>query len=368
MDKIKVLVVDDSPFVQRTLKRMLESDPEIEVIDTASDGVEALEKIEVKKPDVITLDVEMPRMDGLSALEKIMEMKNPIPVIMVSSLTTEGAETTLKALEIGAIDFIPKPSSMFSLSLEKIRDDLIQKIKAASKVDVKIIKIKRLIEATRKKFVKISKKAREEKSKYDVVLIGISTGGPPALQKLLPELPSDLPVGIVIAQHMPPGFTKSLADRLNRMSQINVKEAEDGDQIKKGTVLIGKAGFHVKFRKRFGRYVVRISEEPKDALYHPSVDIMFKSALETFEPGRVLAIIMTGMGNDGSKYLKEMKEKGFKIIAESKETCAIYGMPKAAVETGCVDRIVPLYDMAKVIVEEVTGVSPEVVESRGVAP
>ena len=362
MAKIKVMVVDDSPFMQRVLKKLLESDPDIEVIETASDGIDMLEKLKKVRPDVITLDVEMPKMDGLKALEKIMEMKDPIPVIMVSSLTTEGAETTLKALELGAIDFIPKPSSMFSLSMEKIKDDLIRKVKTAAKVDVKLIKIKRLVEATRKRVIKPKK---TEEKRYDVVLIGISTGGPPALQRLLPELPKDLPTGIVIAQHMPPGFTKSLAERLNRMSSIEVKEADDGDPIKPGTVLIGKAGYHVKFRKRFGKHVVRITEEPKDALYHPSVDVMFESALETFDYGKVLAIIMTGMGSDGSKPLKKMKEKGFKIIAESKETCAIFGMPRAAIETGCVDRIVPLYDMAKVIVEEVTGAAPEIEERKG---
>ncbi len=360
MKKIKVLVVDDSPLVRKRIKSFLESDPEIEVVDVAKDGVEALEKINMVKPDVVTLDIEMPRMDGIETLKRIMSRKDPIPCIMVSSLTKEGTKISLKALDLGAFDVITKPSAGLLFDAEKIAKQLVEKVKEAKKVDPRKLSIERRlsdlirdIKGDVKEEYKLKENFSREKSRYKVVLIGISTGGPPALQKLLPSFPENFPIPIIVAQHMPEGFTAALAERLDKYCRLKVKEAENGDPLISGIIIIGKAGYHLKFRKRFGREEILLDKEPKEALYHPSVDVMFQSASEVFKDGKVLAVIMTGMGSDGARSLPLLKRNGAKIFSESKETCAIFGMPKAAIETGCVDKVLPLHKMAEAIMKEV---------------
>ncbi len=353
-NKIKVLMVDDSAVVRLILRKLLESSNEIEVIGHAKNGKEALELIPKLKPDVITLDIEMPVMDGLTTLKEIMKMPNPVPVIMVSSLTKDGAEVTLEALNNGAVDFVTKPSKTISSELEKIKFDLIEKIKAASVT--KLSKPSRLTVSkpkVEKKPIIQAPVTLPEKTKFKAVLIGISTGGPPALQVILPKFPKNFPIPIVVAQHMPPGFTKPMADRLNKLCPLEVDEAKDGDILKKGKIFIGKAGCHIKIKKRGSIYYLNITDEPKDALYHPQVDIMFETAAEVFG-GDVIAVIMTGMGSDGTEGLKKLKAKNAYVIGQDKETSVIYGMPRSAFEAGVVDIVVPLEKIPEKIIQKLS--------------
>lgn len=339
--QIKVIVVDDSAFMRKSLSLMLESDPQIKVVATARDGFEAIEKIKMFKPDIVTLDVEMPRMDGLTALKIIMK-ECPVPVLMVSSLTIEGAEATLEALKLGAVDFIPKQLSYVSLDIVKIKDELIQKVKsiATSKY------IRRKIYGSQTEIPK-EIKFKQIAKRFELVAIGVSTGGPLALQEVLSKIPRDFPAGIVIAQHMPPNFTRLLAERLNSVSKIEVREAQTGDKVKPGLALIAQGGRNLIFENVFGEKIVKIVDKP-NTLYKPSVDVMMESAAEVFG-NRVLAVIMTGMGKDGLEGLKKVKEKGGYIIAQNEETCVVYGMPKAVVDIGLADSILPLEKIGEAI-------------------
>ncbi|MFN3134307.1 MAG: chemotaxis response regulator protein-glutamate methylesterase [Candidatus Kryptonium sp.] len=341
--EIKVLVVDDSAFMRKSIAMMLESDPQIKVVATARDGLEAIEKIKTFKPDIVTLDVEMPRMDGLTVLKIIMK-ECPVPVLMVSSLTTEGAEATLEALKLGAVDFIPKQLSYVSLDIIKIKDELIQKVKSIVNSKYVRRKIYRYeVESTR------DVKFKHVKRNFEVVAIGISTGGPVALQEVLSRIPENFPTGIVIAQHMPPNFTRLLAERLNSISKIEVREAQTGDKVQPRLALIAQGGKNLIFEKVFGEKIVKIVDEP-DTLYKPSVDVMMESASEVFGD-KVLGVIMTGMGKDGLEGLKKVKEKGGYIIAQNEETCVVYGMPKAIVDAGLADSILPLEKIGEAIAE-----------------
>lgn len=349
---VKVLIVDDSAFMRNALTSMLSSDKEIEVVGTAKDGLEALEKIISLKPDIVTMDVEMPRMDGLTALKIIME-KNPLPVIMVSSMTTEGAKTTLEALDIGAVDFIPKNLSELSVNIIKIRDVLIEKVKNISKRGfikrrLRIEKEHRPVEIVKNIHTNITGSRR-----VGIISIGTSTGGPKALQEVIPKLPKELPVPVVIAQHMPPAFTKPFAERLNQLSEIKVKEAEEGEPLTPGVVLIapGRGNMRV-VRKRGIETVVSITENKEEFQYRPSVDALMLSVAECF-PGRALGVIMTGMGNDGLKGLIAIKKTGGRVFAQNEETCIVYGMPKAVVDAGIADKVLPLEEMAGEIINSV---------------
>ncbi|CUU10450.1 two-component system, chemotaxis family, response regulator CheB [Candidatus Kryptobacter tengchongensis] len=339
--QIKVIVIDDSAFMRKSLSLMLESDPQIKVVATARDGFEAIEKIKMFKPDIVTLDVEMPRMDGLTALKIIMK-ECPVPVLMVSSLTIEGAEATLEALKLGAVDFIPKQLSYVSLDIVKIKDELIQKVKsiATSKY------IRRKIYGSQTEIPK-EIKFKQIAKRFELVAIGVSTGGPLALQEVLSKIPRDFPAGIVIAQHMPPNFTRLLAEILNSVSKIEVREAQTGDKVKPGLALIAQGGRNLIFENVFGEKIVKIVDKP-NTLYKPSVDVMMESAAEVFG-NRVLAVIMTGMGKDGLEGLKKVKEKGGYIIAQNEETCVVYGMPKAVVDIGLADSILPLEKIGEAI-------------------
>jgi two-component system, chemotaxis family, protein-glutamate methylesterase/glutaminase len=343
---IRVLVVDDSAFMRKAISMLLEEDREIEVVGTARDGLEAIEKRKELNPDVMTLDVEMPRMDGITALKQIMK-EDPLPVLMLSSLTVEGAHATVDALAAGAVDFIPKQLSYVSMDISKIKQDLITKIKAIAHRKTKFTSqpISNKIHLSRRSTALGRSNAR-------IVLIGISTGGPFSLQKVIPSLSEEFPLPIAIVQHMPPLFTKSLAERLDSISRVEVCEAEDGMELMGGKVFIAPGGLHLKFRREGTKVLLVTTKAPLETLHHPSVDVMFSSAYDIFGD-RILAAIMTGMGKDGLEGAKLIKSAGGKILAQSEDTCVVYGMPKAIVDANLADAIIPLEDMASAITSTV---------------
>ncbi len=351
-NKIKVLIVDDSAFMRKSLTIMLQSDPAIEVIATAIDGLDGLNKVKNLKPDIVTMDIEMPKMDGLTALRHIMK-QSPTPVIMVSSLTTEGAEETLKALDLGAVDFIPKASSFVSIAISAIKDDLIRKVKAFAKNKKNVISRLNLfseknINTKIVKPITSNKIKTVPKANYKAVVMGISTGGPISLQKVVPVLSQNLNVPTFIVQHMPPKFTASLAQRLNNMSNLEVKEAENNEIVKKGVVYIAPGGLHMTLKNNGTNIVIATSELPKNMLNRPSVDVLFES-VEKIYGKNVLCVIMTGMGKDGLEGVKKLKEKGAYCIAQDEPSCVVYGMPKAIVENGLADTIAPLEEIPNLI-------------------
>ena len=350
MQKIKAVIVDDSAFMRKSLSIILGSDPSIDIVATGRDGIEAISLVKQYKPDILTLDIEMPKMDGLTALKRIMT-ENPTSVIMVSSLTTEGAEATLKALELGAVDFIPKEMSYVSVNIINIKDDLIRKVKT-------IVREK----ALRNRLAKIQKFGGSESSApikstslvlprigYKSIALGISTGGPLSLQKVIPRLNGNIKIPIFIVQHMPPKFTQSLAERLNAMSSLKVKEAEHGEIVSGGTVYIAPGGFHMKVKKNLkGEIYIDISDQPADTLHKPSVDVMIKSVFDIYGKN-TLGVIMTGMGRDGLEGIKDIKSAGGYCLAQNEDTCVVYGMPKAIVDAGLADVIAPLEKIPDII-------------------
>ncbi|SMF42038.1 protein-glutamate methylesterase/protein-glutamine glutaminase [Desulfovibrio gilichinskyi] len=342
---INVVVIDDSAFMRKAISTMLEKDPGIKVVATARDGEEGLAVIRKFNPDVITLDIEMPKMDGLTALRHIM-MEMPKPVIMVSSLTTEGAESTLKALDLGAVDFIPKQLSKVSLDIVKIETDLISKVKSVAMRRMRPVPRLRSAAVAAKR--PVTPRVNIGRPKRDVVMIGVSTGGPPAVQKILSSLPKDFPAGIVIAQHMPKAFTGPFANRLNSISQLTVKEAETGDRLVPGSVFVAPGGSHLVIDQRFSRIELTVTAEPKEALYKPSANVLATSVANAVGR-RALGVILTGMGNDGRDGIRDLKSKGGRAIAQSDSSCVVYGMPKAIVDDGLADEIVDIDDMAEAI-------------------
>lgn len=337
--KVKVLIVDDSAVVRKILSTGLSKDRDIEVVGTAADPFIARDKIINLKPDVITLDVEMPRMDGISFLQRLMAYY-PLPVIMVSSLTQAGCETTLKALEVGALDFVAKPSLDVSHTLNEIVIELAEKIKASAGVKVK-----------KKEYFKntLSKNttARHTEtchalinSTHKIIAIGASTGGTEALKEVLMQMPPNAP-GILIVQHMPQLFTKSFADRLNSLCSIEVREAKDGDSIIPGLALIAPGNYHMELRRNGARYYVTTHQEPQVRRHRPSVEVLFESVAK-YAGSNAVGVIMTGMGDDGAKGLLKMKEAGAKTIAQDEDSCVVFGMPKEAIKLGAVDMVVPL--------------------------
>jgi two-component system chemotaxis response regulator CheB len=323
VQKIKVLVVDDSAFVRRAIIRMFEGSAAIQIIDVASDGEMALDLIKKLHPDVVTLDVKMPIMDGLKALERIM-IECPIPVVMLSSLTERGGENTLRALELGAVDFIDKSSAGGPMDISAIAQELTAKIHIAAQVDVQKLQSRAGMAA---KITLFPPKSIKKQLGTEVVLIGTSTGGPPALQAILSEIPEEFPCPILIVQHMPVGFTASLAERLNRVCPISVKEAVDGEAIVPGQAYIAPAGKHLKIKRSGGSLYVWLDLFPENALHRPSVDALFESAAEVCEH-RCLAFVLTGMGRDGAVGAQALKRAGARVVAESEETSRVFGMPK----------------------------------------
>ncbi len=345
---IKVLIVDDSAFMRNTLSNMISSDSEIQVIGIARDGIEAVEKVASLKPDIVTLDVEMPRMNGIEALKQIMD-KNPVPVLMVSSLTTEGARVTLDALDMGAVDFIPKNLSTLSSNIIKIKETLIDKIKKIGK--------KGLVKGLRKPpaipLTMPEQSAYTSHRRVSIIAMGSSTGGPKALQNILTLIPKDFPVPIVIAQHMPPVFTGPFAERLNQLCAIEVKEAENGEPIRKGIAYIAPGRGHMSVhRKKLTETLISVSDDRAEYIYRPSIDVLMLSVVENFS-GHVLGVILTGLGNDGAKGMKEIKNKGGRTIAESEKSCVVYGMPRVVAEAGLADKVVPLDEIAGEIINSV---------------
>jgi two-component system chemotaxis response regulator CheB len=343
MKKIRVLVVDDSAVVRKVFSEELSHEKDIEVIGTAPDPYVARDRIVALRPDVITLDVEMPRMDGITFLRKLMKYF-PLPVIIVSSLTTEGSTLAMEALEFGAVDVIPKPGEAYSVGDMSVQ--LAEKIRAASRVDM-VYRAKLLGESRQGKPQK--KSLALTKTTNKIVAIGASTGGTEALKAVLQELPHDMP-GIVIVQHMPANFTKSFADRLDQICRIQVKEAEDGDSILPGTALLAPGNFHMVVRRSGARYYVNIKTGPLVCHQRPAVDVLFHSVAE-YVGANAVGVILTGMGKDGAKGMVEMKDAGAVNVAQDEKSCVVFGMPREAIATGAVDKIAPLGEVAKTIME-----------------
>jgi two-component system chemotaxis response regulator CheB len=344
--KISVLVVDDSAFIRRSLRRMLSSDPMIQVVGDSEDGLQAVEAVHRLKPDVVTLDVKMPVMDGLAALERIMR-ERPTPVIMISSLTGEGGDVTIRALAAGAVDFIDKSSCHTMLDIIDIADTLVQKIKVVAGVDVsKIIAAPAVRRPVREPKVSPAPPAAAGRPvPGHLVLIGSSTGGPMALEQVLTRIPGGYPGAILVVQHMPVGFTRSLAERLNTLCRVPVKEAEEDDVILPGRAYIAPAGYHMTIAGKADRYQVILSKEPSGTVHRPSVDVLFEGAATAW-PGGILALVMTGMGNDGLEGARVVRQRGGTVIAQDEATCVVYGMPRAVVEAGLADSSVPLHGLA----------------------
>lgn len=347
--KIKVLVVDDSAFMRKMISNILESHPKIIVVGTARNGLDALKKVDQLDPDVITLDIEMPEMDGLVALNKIMESK-PRPVIMLSSLSKLGADKTFESMELGAVDFITKPSGSISLNIKEIETEIISKVLEATKAKVDLF----TDSTSRSTYLKTSdRRIAPNLSKKNQVVIGIgtSTGGPRALQQVITRLPENIPAPIVIVQHMPPGFTNSLAKRLDQLSHVNVREVKDGEQLENGVAYIAPGGYQFRVIETPTGLKAKITKEGNRSGHQPSVDVLFESLAQLVNYN-LIGAIMTGMGADGADGIVEMKKKKEKtvIIAEAEETCVVYGMPKSAVKTGVVDFIVELPNIADTII------------------
>jgi two-component system chemotaxis response regulator CheB len=340
-EKIRVLIVDDSALMRRILQNILVQDPDIEVIGIAKDGIEALKRAKDLNPDVITLDVEMPLMDGISCLENLLK-QGSYGIIMVSSITKERANATIRALELGAFDFVTKADNIFDMSSVEKHKEIIEKVKLAYRSLKKTnifnkVKRKQSIES-------VESPVLSSDLKY-IVALGISTGGPRALSEILTEFPADLPAAIVIVQHMPPGFTASLAARLNETCRLNVKEAEDMEELKAGYAYIAPGDYHLTFTNEGDRILIKLTKTPPVGGLRPNVDIMMASLSETnFK--NIIGVIMTGMGSDGTKGLTELKEKNNAyVIAQDEDTSIVFGMPRAAIEKGVVDKTVPLHDI-----------------------
>lgn len=350
-DKIKVLIVDDSAVVRQTLTDILQGDPEIEVMGVAADPYFAATKIAHEIPDVITLDIEMPRMDGLTFLRKIMT-QHPIPVVIISSLTEQGTETGIRALEYGAVEIITKPKMGTKEFIEESKMRLRDAIKAAAQAK---LKRKKPISVTAPLDVKpkLSADAVLAKSPADqsmikttekVISVGASTGGTEALREFLEAMPADSP-GIVIVQHMPEKFTRSFADRLNQICKISVKEAENNDTVIRGRALIAPGNYHMLLKRSGARYYVEINDGPLVNRHRPAVDVLFRSTAR-YAGKNAIGVIMTGMGDDGARGLLEMKEAGALTVAQDEKSCVVFGMPKEAIKLGAADHVMPLDKIA----------------------
>ncbi|MEC4675613.1 MAG: chemotaxis response regulator protein-glutamate methylesterase [Nitrospirota bacterium] len=344
--KTKILVVDDSTYTRQVIKKMLEQDPDLDVICVATDGIDAMAKTLRYKPHIITLDFEMPEMDGFSFLRWLMR-ERPTPVIMVSSHSD--SRTVFKALELGAVDFIAKPTRHASVELQTIKKDLIGKVRGIR--DIRMDLISRNLEILNKE-EPVGQFDEKRGRDTRLLAIGSSTGGPAALQIILTRLPADFSAAIVISQHIPRGFTRPLAERLDSLSKIKIREAEDGKPVKPGTALICPGDYHLGLIRKKKETIVSLEKGTLADRYVPSVDFMMKSAARNF--GRdAIGIILTGMGNDGREGMLEIKEKGGYTIAESEESAIVYGMPAEAIKAGAADRILDIADIPAEIIKVV---------------
>lgn len=381
MEKVRVIVVDDSAFMRKAISDMIESCADFEVIAKFRDGRELVEKVDKFNPDLITLDVHMRDLDGLATLKELKKMGKNYPIIMLSSATTEGSELTLECLDNGAITFITKPSGSISLDIDKVKERLIDEIKGItsnirvnksnihmrqitsnkeSEIENKIkdrrvnaqLSQRKEINNSEKPSPMINNKVIPKNKKIDAVVIGASTGGPKALQQVLTKLPANLNVPVFVVQHMPEGFTKVFAERLNKVCNLNVTEAEDGISINRNTIYIAKGGSHMIIDSSIR---VSLNKEPSIWGVRPAVDKLFESASKVYG-GNLLSVVLTGMGKDGAEGSKRIKDCGGITISEDKSTCTIYGMPKAAYETGKIDLVLPLDQICNKITEIVKGI------------
>jgi len=356
--KIRVLVVDDSALVRQILSEALSSDSAIEVVGTASDPYMAREKIRSLNPDVLTLDVEMPRMDGITFLGNLMRLR-PMPVVMVSTLTEKGADVTLRALELGAVDFVAKPKIDLAHTLESYAEEIIDKVKAAAHAKVRALDASAIMMADRKLSADavIEKKSapRHFKTTDRLIAIGASTGGTEAIKEILMRLPADAP-GVVISQHIPAAFSAPFAKRMDGLSAMTVMEASDGLQILPGHVYIAPGDWHLVVVRDGARYVCRLSDGPPVNRHRPSVDVMFRSVAQNVGQNAV-GVILTGMGDDGARGLKEMHENGAHTFAQDEITSIIWGMPSEAIKHGGVDEIVPLDAIADAVMRQISETS-----------
>jgi len=349
--KIRVLIVDDSAVVRQSLAEIIKSDSNLDVMGTASDPYMAAKKIRNEVPDVITLDIEMPRMDGLTFLRKIMS-QHPIPVVIISSLTSEGTETGIRALEYGALEIITKPQMSSKEFIHESKIKICEAIKGAAHASVKRKTLTQSIHVEPKYTAdaviqRISKHSMIKTTEL-VVAVGASTGGTEALREFLVALPPDSP-GIVIVQHMPEKFTTSFAERLNELCKITVKEAVDGDTVLRGRALIAPGNYHTLLKRSGARYYIEVKEGPLVNRHRPSVDVLFRSTAR-YAGGNAIGIIMTGMGDDGARGLLEMKEAGARTIAQDEQSCVVFGMPKEAIKLDAVDKILSLGKIAPYII------------------
>lgn len=333
--KIRVLIVDDSAVIRKLLEKIFGSSPDIEVVGTAADPYIARDKLVALKPDVMTLDVEMPRMDGISFLEKVMQ-HFPTRTIIFSSLAKTGSETYLRALEAGAIEILEKPSIDVSQSLEALSSSIIEKVKAVARARINPIK---KVVATGGPVAKVAPTSLA-RTTHQLIAVASSTGGTEALKVFLSGMPADIP-GTLVVQHMPPGFTKSFADNLNNMFPFEVKEAQDGDQVVPGRVLIAPGNYHMEITRSGAYYYVKLHQGPALHSVRPAADYLMKSVAK-FVGKNALGVVLTGMGKDGAEGLLEMKNAGAYTVVQNEETCVVYGMPGAAVALGAADKILPL--------------------------
>lgn len=385
---IRVLIADDSAFMRKVLSDLFNREPDFEVVGASADGKDTVEKVKSLKPDLLTLDVNMPVMDGISALAVIMK-EQPTPTVMISSFTQKGTDATIKALGLGAVDFISKPGGSIS-RIDAIEDEILSKCRAAARANVRGIggvnrpPVMKHIDMPKRTGLKLDTEPKQEENKTGLfqkrqnpllqrketknaakpvaavfssagrnklVAIGTSTGGPQALQKVITKLPANLPCGVVVVQHMPPGFTKSLAERLDQISEIAVKEAENEETIEPGHVYIAPGNYHMRISSVGGIRKIVLGQDPPVGNHRPAVNVMYDSVAPI---GRELvAVIMTGMGCDGCEGMKKIKASGGYSIAQNEETSVVYGMPKAVVDAGLADEIRPLEDIANAIVSAV---------------
>ncbi len=337
-DVVRVLVVDDSAYVRKVVTQMLGRSPYIEVVGTARDGQEALERAEDLDPDVITCDLNMPVMDGVAFVRSQMARK-PVPILIISIAAGSG-EQVLAALDAGAVDFVQKPTALATERLMEMSEELVEKVKAAARAP------RRSVVARPHDTVAYH---RSGPKPFDIVVIGVSTGGPQGLKRLIPELPADLPVPVAIVMHMPVGYTEMYAQKLNELTALRVVEAEEAQVVKAGTVYLAPAGRQLSFVREGAEVRTHLDVRPLDTPHRPSVDVLFQSAAEVFGE-RVLGVVMTGMGNDGRAGAAWIKARGGYILTEAEETCVVYGMPRSVVEAGLSDGAIPLEALASTIV------------------
>lgn len=344
---IKVLIIDDSAFTRQTIKGILEKVPNIKIVGVAVDGHDGMTKILRLEPDVVTLDLMMPKMDGFTLLRWIMEEK-PLPVIIVSSYGDRS--TVFKALELGAVDFVVKPTDKASKELKEIENDILRKVLGVTSLNIE--KLKKSVSHLRAAKAISNFHSFEDNKEIELVAMGASTGGPTAIQTILTRLPGNFPRGMVISQHMPRGFTKQFADRMDKISALRIKEAEQGEPIEKGKVLICPGGHHLVLKKSKKDVFVTIRDSFPTDKYIPSIDMMMKSAAEIYE-AKTMGIVLTGMGNDGKAGMLEIKKQGGFTIAESEESSVVFGMPQEVILSGAVDKALPLEEIPNEIMRRI---------------